>query len=132
MTILLRMEDKMNTQLTCTLSELDTADTLVQELIYYGFINEVRSSVEIVYLSKRLWKFNNIKILQTDKDRVSLLIEETLKGYATGGERDETEEELELERVTSLTAVSSSSSTPSSVASSSILVSESATVTSIG
>ncbi|XP_065205095.1 nuclear receptor-binding protein isoform X2 [Planococcus citri] len=108
MTILLRMEDKMNRQLTCTLSEIDTADTLVQELIYYGFINE------------------------TDKDRVSLLIEETLKGYASTGDRDETEEELELERVTSLTAPSSSSSTPSSVASSSILVSESATVTSIG
>ena len=40
-TILLRMEDKMNRQLTCSLTETDTAETLVQELMYYGFINEV-------------------------------------------------------------------------------------------
>lgn len=31
----------MNRQLTCSLTETDTAETLVQELMYYGFINEV-------------------------------------------------------------------------------------------
>lgn len=41
MTILLRMEDKMNRQLTCSLSETDTAEILVQELVHFGFINEV-------------------------------------------------------------------------------------------
>lgn len=41
MTILLRMDDKMNRQLTCLVSEIDNSSTLAQELVYYGFINEV-------------------------------------------------------------------------------------------
>ena len=41
-TILLRMEDKMNRQLTCSITENDTPEILVQELIHYGFINEVK------------------------------------------------------------------------------------------
>lgn len=41
MTILLRMDDKMNRQLTCHVSEIDNSFVLAQELVYFGFINEV-------------------------------------------------------------------------------------------
>jgi hypothetical protein len=41
MTILLRMDDKMNRQLTCSVSEIDTSLLLAQELVHFGFINEV-------------------------------------------------------------------------------------------
>lgn len=46
MTILLRMDDKMNRQLTCPVSQLDTSMLLAQELVHFGFINEVR---ELIY-----------------------------------------------------------------------------------
>ncbi|KAF6206898.1 hypothetical protein GE061_018134 [Apolygus lucorum] len=55
MTILLRMDDKMNRQLTCHVSDIDNSFVLAQELVYFGFINEA------------------------DKDKISLLIEETLR-----------------------------------------------------
>lgn len=42
MTILLRMDDKMNRQLTCSITDADTALSLSQELVHFGFINEVR------------------------------------------------------------------------------------------
>ncbi|XP_054267362.1 nuclear receptor-binding protein homolog isoform X2 [Macrosteles quadrilineatus] len=54
MTILLRMDDKMNRQLTCLVSEMDNALHLAQELVFYGFINE------------------------GDKEKIAALIEETL------------------------------------------------------
>ncbi|XP_014244084.1 nuclear receptor-binding protein homolog isoform X2 [Cimex lectularius] len=54
MTILLRMDDKMNRQLTCHISDIDNSLVLAQELVFFGFINEA------------------------DKDKISLLIEETL------------------------------------------------------
>ncbi|KAK5644753.1 hypothetical protein RI129_006053 [Pyrocoelia pectoralis] len=43
MTILLRMDDKMNRQLTCIISEAETptSTALAQELVHYGFINEI-------------------------------------------------------------------------------------------
>ena len=41
MTILLRMEDKMNRQLTCEVTEQDTSVTLAEELVHYGFICDV-------------------------------------------------------------------------------------------
>lgn len=41
MTILLRMDDKMNRQLTCSITDADTALSLSQELVHFGFINEV-------------------------------------------------------------------------------------------
>lgn len=43
MTILLRMDDKMNRQLTCLIADTDTPapTVLAQELVHYGFINEV-------------------------------------------------------------------------------------------
>ncbi|XP_050536299.1 nuclear receptor-binding protein homolog isoform X2 [Daktulosphaira vitifoliae] len=54
MTILLRMDDKMNRQLTCSITDADTASTLSQELVHFGFINEA------------------------DKDKIYVIIEETL------------------------------------------------------
>ncbi|CAH0773135.1 unnamed protein product [Bemisia tabaci] len=59
MTILLRMDDKMNRQLTCLVSEVDSALVLAQELVYYGFINEA------------------------DREKIALLIEEALHGETT-------------------------------------------------
>ncbi|KAH9363985.1 hypothetical protein HPB48_006967 [Haemaphysalis longicornis] len=41
MTLLLRMDDKMNRQLTCELSIQDTPSVLATELVHYGFINKV-------------------------------------------------------------------------------------------
>ncbi|RZF35452.1 hypothetical protein LSTR_LSTR013110 [Laodelphax striatellus] len=54
MTILLRMDDKMNRQLTCLVSDLDTSLALAQELVHFGFINEA------------------------DKEKIAKLIDETL------------------------------------------------------
>ncbi|VVC46123.1 Hypothetical protein CINCED_3A007234 [Cinara cedri] len=54
MTILLRMDDKMNRQLTCSITDADTALSLSQELVHFGFINEA------------------------DKDKIFVIIEETL------------------------------------------------------
>ncbi|XP_023245562.1 nuclear receptor-binding protein homolog isoform X2 [Copidosoma floridanum] len=55
MTILLRMDDKMNRQLTCPVTEADTSMSLAQELVYYGFINE------------------------NDRDKIANLIDEALR-----------------------------------------------------
>ncbi|CAH1775916.1 unnamed protein product [Owenia fusiformis] len=55
LTILLRMDDKMNRQLSCDFSTEDTASTLADELVHYGFINEV------------------------DRDKVTTLIEDHIK-----------------------------------------------------
>uniref|UniRef100_A0A1B6EKZ8 Nuclear receptor-binding protein homolog n=1 Tax=Cuerna arida TaxID=1464854 RepID=A0A1B6EKZ8_9HEMI len=59
MTILLRMDDKMNRQLTCPLSEMDNSISLAQELVFYGFINE------------------------GDKEKMATLIEDTLRNHGT-------------------------------------------------
>lgn len=40
MTVLLRMADQMNRQLTCAFTEQDTSKELAQELVNLGFINE--------------------------------------------------------------------------------------------
>ncbi|XP_011305000.1 nuclear receptor-binding protein homolog isoform X1 [Fopius arisanus] len=55
MTILLRMDDKMNRQLTCPVSQTDTSMQLAQELVHFGFINE------------------------DDRDKIGNLIEEALR-----------------------------------------------------
>jgi len=60
MTILLRMDDKMNRQLTCHVSDGIDSLVLAQELVYFGFINEA------------------------DRDKISLLIEETLNTGSGG------------------------------------------------
>ncbi|GAB0096545.1 Nuclear receptor-binding protein homolog [Sergentomyia squamirostris] len=57
MTILLRMDDKMNRQLTCQISQEDTASRLSDELVHLGFIND------------------------TDREKITLLIEDTLSSY---------------------------------------------------
>ncbi|XP_034934785.1 nuclear receptor-binding protein homolog [Chelonus insularis] len=58
MTILLRMDDSMNRQLTCPVNEIDTPLLLAQELVHYAFINE------------------------SDRDTLAHLIEETLRSYS--------------------------------------------------
>ncbi|XP_046478095.1 nuclear receptor-binding protein [Neodiprion pinetum] len=55
MTILLRMDDKMNRQLTCPITQIDTSMLLAQELVHFGFINE------------------------NDRDKIGNLIEEALR-----------------------------------------------------
>ena len=55
MTILLRMDDKMNRQLTCPISQEDSAITLSHELVHLGFIHE------------------------TDRDKIAAMIEESLR-----------------------------------------------------
>lgn len=57
MTILLRMDDKMNRQLTCSIAECDTSTGLSQELVHYGFVNEA------------------------DRDKIADLIEEQLRSH---------------------------------------------------
>lgn len=39
--LLLRMDDKMNRQLECDFGSDDNASILAEELVHYGFINEV-------------------------------------------------------------------------------------------
>lgn len=41
LTIVLRMDDKMNRQLTCSVTSTDTPKILAHELVFYGFVNEV-------------------------------------------------------------------------------------------
>lgn len=55
MTILLRMEDKMNRQLTCPISPDDSAVALSHELVHLGFIHE------------------------TDREKLATMIEDTLR-----------------------------------------------------
>lgn len=47
MTILLRLDDQMNRQLTCQINEEESSEVLAQELVDLGFINEVRSQLKI-------------------------------------------------------------------------------------
>ncbi|RVE51563.1 hypothetical protein evm_003833 [Chilo suppressalis] len=56
MTILLRMDDKMNRQLTCGVTRRDTAPALAHELVQLGFIHEA------------------------DRDKLCRLIDDTLRG----------------------------------------------------
>ncbi|CAO1312609.1 unnamed protein product [Diamesa serratosioi] len=55
MTILLRMDDKMNRQLTCQISQDDSATLLSHELVHLGFIND------------------------EDRERIANMIEDTLQ-----------------------------------------------------
>ncbi|XP_035214678.1 nuclear receptor-binding protein-like [Stegodyphus dumicola] len=40
MTVLLRMDDKMNRQLSCEVTQKDTPSDLAEELVFHGFINQ--------------------------------------------------------------------------------------------
>lgn len=57
MTILLRMDDKMNRQLTCQIQQDDSAVHLSHELVHLGFIHE------------------------SDRAKIATMIEDTLKSY---------------------------------------------------
>lgn len=41
MTLLLRLDDKMNRQLSCEITDIESPICLANELVYYGFINQV-------------------------------------------------------------------------------------------
>lgn len=56
-TLLLRMDDKMNRQLTCQISQDDSPTTLTNELVHLGFIHE------------------------NDREKISALIENTLRSF---------------------------------------------------
>ncbi|XP_076036281.1 MLF1-adaptor molecule isoform X2 [Oratosquilla oratoria] len=60
MTISLRMEDKMNRQLTCVVKDEEGADSLTEELVKYGLIN------------------------QGDKEKITSLIEDHLQRFRNG------------------------------------------------
>ncbi|KAJ0180803.1 hypothetical protein K1T71_004207 [Dendrolimus kikuchii] len=60
MTILLRMDDKMNRQLTCAVSRADSAPALAHELVQLGFIHEA------------------------DREKLCRLMEESLRGSFGG------------------------------------------------
>jgi nuclear receptor-binding protein len=57
------MDDKMNRQLSCVVSETDTAFELASELVSYGFIHEA------------------------DRDKLANLIEESLYNRLSGAQR---------------------------------------------
>lgn len=80
MTILLRMDDKMNRQLTCSITDADTAISLSQELVHFGFINEVQLYYYLQDTTDTFeWIYNNtILFFQADKDKILVIIEETL------------------------------------------------------
>lgn len=61
MTLLLRMDDKMNRQLSSTILKTDHALALAEELVHYGFINEV-ISFSLIFKSYFLiaWLFNGM------------------------------------------------------------------------
>lgn len=50
LSIRLRLDDQMNRQLSCELSELDSPLAMAEELIYYGFINPVNITLLTIYL----------------------------------------------------------------------------------
>ncbi|XP_026810524.1 nuclear receptor-binding protein [Rhopalosiphum maidis] len=91
MTILLRMDDKMNRQLTCSITDADTALSLSQELVHFGFINE------------------------SDKDKIYVIIEETLsEGPRYKEDDDQSSIPVEVESSPPLQKRSSAPATPSS------------------
>lgn len=61
MTILLRMDDKMNRQLTCLVSKAESPNILAHELVHFGFINE------------------------GDREKIAALIEDSLKSVTSDG-----------------------------------------------
>lgn len=48
MTLLLRMDDRMNRQLSSTIGKEDHAMALAEELVHFGFINEVQFNFYIL------------------------------------------------------------------------------------
>lgn len=78
MTILLRMEDKMNRQLTCPISPDDSAVALSHELVHLGFIHEVSFNRNANNVGAKA--LNHCFILtQTDREKLATMIEDTLR-----------------------------------------------------
>lgn len=81
MTILLRMDDKMNRQLTCPVNPVDdTPMVLVQELVHYGFIHDV-CQIFVVLMLRRSFCIDRVTIFQSDRDKIANLIEEALRRF---------------------------------------------------
>lgn len=59
MTLLLRMDDKMNRQLTCQVSPDDSATTLTNELVHLGFIHENDREKIIVLIDNTLQQLSS-------------------------------------------------------------------------
>ena len=60
LTLLLRMADKMNRQLTCDIDiEEDTADCLTDELVYYGFISKTDRDKIAQFLDQSFQRLKN-------------------------------------------------------------------------
>uniref|UniRef100_A0A182NTM5 Protein kinase domain-containing protein n=1 Tax=Anopheles dirus TaxID=7168 RepID=A0A182NTM5_9DIPT len=76
MTILLRMDDKMNRQLTCPISPDDSAVTLSHELVHLGFIHEVIMTSDASNAS-----LNTSVAWHVDRERIATMIEETLRNH---------------------------------------------------
>lgn len=64
MTILLRMDDKMNRQLTCQVTRDESASLLSHELVHLGFIHEVSDND-----SNYLQYVNEFFVLFSDRSR---------------------------------------------------------------
>jgi nuclear receptor-binding protein len=47
LTLLLRLDDKMNRQLSCEITDIESPICLANELVYYGFINQVSTGQRI-------------------------------------------------------------------------------------
>lgn len=80
MTILLRMEDKMNRQLTCPISPDDSAVALSHELVHLGFIHEVSCKPPPIKVHAHPAKRAPIvSPSQTDREKLATMIEDTLR-----------------------------------------------------
>ncbi|XP_055921767.1 nuclear receptor-binding protein homolog isoform X2 [Eupeodes corollae] len=90
MTILLRMDDKMNRQLTCQVTETDTAADLTSELVRLGFVH------------------------LEDQDKICNLLEDTLRG-GFGSQQQTIVENSALNEPSSDSGIKSVSSNPTAV-----------------
>uniref|UniRef100_A0ABD2X2N0 Nuclear receptor-binding protein homolog n=1 Tax=Trichogramma kaykai TaxID=54128 RepID=A0ABD2X2N0_9HYME len=77
MTILLRMDDKMNRQLTCPVSENDTPLLLAQELVNFGFINEIDRDMLANLIDEALASCFNKRMLKPGMVSLSNLVNPT-------------------------------------------------------
>lgn len=78
MTILLRMDDKMNRQLTCQISLDDTAIALSHELVHLGFINDVSYTAHLSDAFLSWFSFPSSFQTKNDREKIASMIEDTL------------------------------------------------------
>ena len=67
LTLLLRMDDKMNRQLQCDFNSADNATILAEELVHYGFINEVMKRNGYTFKGDK-----SVRIVLEEMDSISL------------------------------------------------------------